>query len=44
MKQEFLDLIEYDDESDKYIYNGEIWDCEMEIINFEYQNWKEKNL
>jgi hypothetical protein len=44
VNQEFLDLIEYDDESSVYIYNGEIWDCEMEIINFEYQNWKEKNL
>ena len=44
VKQEFLDLIEYDDESDRYIYNGETWDCEMEIIDFEYQNWKEKNL
>ena len=44
VKQEFLDLIEYDDESSVYIYNGETWDCEMEIIDFEYQNWKEKNL
>ena len=44
IEQEFLDLIEYNDESGTYLYNNEYWDCEMEIIDFEYQNWKEKNL
>lgn len=43
VKQEFLDLIEYDDESDRYIYEGEIWESEMELIEIEYPIWKEKN-
>ena len=43
IEEEFLDLIEYDIDSDRYIYEGEYWDSEMEIIYFEYQNWKEKN-
>jgi hypothetical protein len=44
VKQEFLDLIEYDDESSVYIYNGEIWDNEDDLIETEYPIWKEKNL
>jgi hypothetical protein len=43
IEQEFLDLIEYNDESGMYLYNNEYWDSESELINFEYQNWKEKN-
>lgn len=42
--QEFLDLIEYDDESGMYVYEGEYWECEDDLIEAEYQNWKEKNL
>lgn len=44
IKAEFLDLIEYDDKTNKYIYEGEYWDSEDELIETEYQNWKEKNL
>lgn len=44
VKTEFLDLIEYDDESNKYIYEGEYWDSEDELIETEYPIWKEKNL
>lgn len=44
VKTEFLDLIEYDDKTNKYIYEGEYWDSEDELIETEYQNWKEKNL
>lgn len=44
VKQEFLDLIEYDDKIDKYIYEGEIWDNEDDLIETEYPIWKEKNL
>lgn len=42
--QEFLDLIEYDDESGMYVYEGAYWECEDDLIEAEYQNWKEKNL
>lgn len=42
--QEFLDLIEYDDESGMYVYEGEIWDSENDLIETEYPIWKEKNL
>lgn len=42
--QEFLDLIEYDDESGMYLYEGEYWDSEDDLIETEYPNWKEKNL
>lgn len=44
VKTEFLDLIEYDDETNKYIYDGEIWDSEDDLIETEYPIWKEKNL
>lgn len=44
VKTEFLDLIEYDDESNRYIYEGEIWDSEDDLIETEYPIWKEKNL
>lgn len=44
VKQEFLDLIEYDDENNMYLYNGEHWGSEMELIEIEYPIWKEKNL
>lgn len=44
IEQEFLDLIEYDDESGMYLYEGEYWECEDDLIEAEYQNWKEKNL
>lgn len=43
IEQEFLDLIEYDDESGMYLYEGEYWGSEMELIETEYLNWKEKN-
>lgn len=44
VKTEFLDLIEYDDESGMYLYQGEYWDSEDDLIETEYPNWKEKNL
>lgn len=43
IEDEFLDLIEYDDESGMYVYEGEYWECEDDLIEAEYQNWKEKN-
>jgi hypothetical protein len=43
IEQEFLDLIEYDIESGIYLYEGEYWESEMELIETEYPNWKEKN-
>lgn len=43
VKTEFLDLIEYDDESGMYLYQGEYWDSEDDLIETEYPNWKEKN-
>jgi len=43
IEEEFLDLIEYDIERDMYVYEGEYWDSEMELIETEYPNWKEKN-
>ena len=43
VKQEFLDLIEYDDESGMYLYEGEYWESEDDLIETEYPNWKEKN-
>ena len=42
--QEFLDLIEYDDESGMYVYEGAYWDSEDDLIETEYPIWKEKNL
>lgn len=42
--QEFLDLIEYDDESGMYVYNGQQWESEDDLIEEEYPIWKEKNL
>lgn len=42
--QEFLDLIEYDDESGMYVYEGAYWDSEDDLIEAEYPIWKEKNL
>jgi len=42
--QEFLDLIEYDDESGMYLYDGQYWECEDDLIETEYPIWKEKNL
>jgi hypothetical protein len=44
VSQEFLDLIEYDDESGMYLYEGEYWESEDDLIETEYPNWKEKNL
>lgn len=44
IKAEFLDLIEYDDKTNKYIYEGEYWECEDDLIETEYPIWKEKNL
>lgn len=42
--QEFLDLIEYDDESGMYVYEGQQWESEDDLIETEYPIWKEKNL
>jgi len=44
VEQDFLDLIDYDDEKGMYLYNGEHWESEMELIELEYPIWKEKNL
>jgi hypothetical protein len=44
VNQEFLDLIEYDDESGLYLYNDESWESEMELITTEYPKWKNNNL
>lgn len=43
VEQKFLDLIEYDSENDMYVYNGEYWECEDDIIESEYPKWKESN-
>lgn len=43
--QEFLDLISYDaDESGMYVYDGQYWESEDDLIEAEYPIWKEKNL
>ena len=44
VSDDFLALIEYDDDSDKYVYNGEYWDSEMDLIEMEYPKWKNNNL
>lgn len=37
---EFLDLIEYNDETGLYEYDGEEYETEGDIINDHYENWK----
>ena len=44
VNQEFLDLIEYDEESGLYLYNDESWESELELITTEYPIWKNNNL
>jgi hypothetical protein len=41
VEHEFLDLIEYDMDTDLYTYNGKEYEIKQEIIDFEYKNWKE---
>jgi hypothetical protein len=41
VEQAFLDLIEYDMDTDLYSFNGKEYEIKQEIIDFEYKNWKE---
>ena len=40
VEQAFLDLIEWDMDTDLYTYNGKEYEVKQEIIDFEYQKWK----
>jgi hypothetical protein len=44
VEQEFLDLIEWDMDSDLYTYNGEEYEVFEEIIEDHYSTWKNNNL
>jgi hypothetical protein len=39
---DFCDLIDYDEEKDVYIYNGDEWTFQDEIFEWEYERWKAK--
>jgi hypothetical protein len=41
VEQAFLDLIEYDMDTDLYSFNGKEYEIKQEIIDFEYKKWKE---
>jgi hypothetical protein len=41
VEKAFLDLIEYDMDTDLYTYNGKEYEIKQDIIDFEYQKWKE---
>jgi len=44
VEQEFLDSIEWDEDTCLYTYNGEEYEVFEEIIEDHYSTWKEKNL
>jgi len=44
VEQEFLDSIEWDEETNLYIYDGVGYEVMHEIIEDHYSTWKEKNL
>jgi hypothetical protein len=44
VEQEFYNLIDYDEETNLYIYDGIGYEVMHEIIEDHYSTWKEKNL
>jgi len=44
VEQEFYNLIDYDEETNLYIYDGVGYEIMHEIIEDHYSTWKEKNL
>ena len=44
VEQEFLDSIEFDEDTCLYTYNGEEYEVLAEIIEDHYSTWKSKNL
>jgi hypothetical protein len=42
--ENFLQLIEYDEETGVYSYQGEEYDCENDAIESNYPKWKEQQL
>ena len=44
VEQEFLDSIEFDEDTSLYTYNGEEYEVFEEIIEDHYSTWKENNL
>jgi hypothetical protein len=44
VEQEFYNLIDYDEETNLYIYDGVGYEVMHEIIEDHYSTWKEKNL